>query len=373
MWPISSSYYDALRAGHALSLRMEITKVDPAFAETMIIDDVPVLGGSITCDRAAVTRRTLTCTIPMYDELLNYVDVVNTVNTRVRLYSGVDFHHRQELVPIGAFRVNEKDTSMSGELSLSGSSFECYVDDARFIKPYTPTKGIGALDAIVFLIREAFPNATVHVRATNNYVIRSQSPYERERWQAIDDLATSAGAEVYTRPDGAFVIADVPNITRDAAVWDLDEGENGVLIQRSESENRDGVYNAVVAMGQSSDPDIPPVSDVAYDLDPLSPFFWEGGFGKVPRFYSSQFLYTKAQCKTTADMLLSRTYGTQKTLKIEGVPNAALDAGDIITVGSRAGTIDKHILQSFSLPLGPGTWSAETRKVAVDDDESGDE
>jgi hypothetical protein len=274
-------------------------------------------------------------------------------------------------VPIGVFRVDSVVQANKGALVLAGSSLEILVIEDRFITPYTPTYGGSAVSEISKLIQQSTANAAVRVKTTSNYAIRTRTPWARERWDAIDDLAEGIAADVYAAPDGSFVISDQPSLLFSPTQWVVDEGPRGVLIEVTNSQSRERVYNAVVASGQSNDTAVPPVSAAVYDLDPKSPTYWHGGFGHVPKFYESQFLYTAQQCQLVANGQLAEARGLNKTLSFNAIPNPALEPGDAVMVALLDGTFEKHILQSFNIPLAGGDWSAETLAVKAADSEVG--
>jgi hypothetical protein len=126
----------------------------------------------------------------------------------------------------------------------------------------------------------------------------------------------------------------------------------------------EGVYNAVVVTGEALDTEAPP-SAVAYDNNPASPTYWEGDFGKVPRFYSSSFITTEAQAQTTANALLRTTLGVPYNVDFQVIANAALEPWDPITVRlhNRAET---HVLNRLTVPLSAGqAMTAETREQTL--------
>jgi hypothetical protein len=127
--------------------------------------------------------------------------------------------------------------------------------------------------------------------------------------------------------------------------------------------SRDGVYNAVVATGEAAG-ELPPVSGSAFDLNASSPTYYNGGFGKVPKFFSSTFLSTNAQCSASAASLLLKATGLPYTVSLGTVPNPALEAGDVVAVSynSKFNT-ETHIADKITYPLKPdGVMALDTRK-----------
>jgi hypothetical protein len=124
-----------------------------------------------------------------------------------------------------------------------------------------------------------------------------------------------------------------------------------VLISRSQENTRDGVSNAVVATGQSTDQEVPPVWGWARDNNPASPTYYYGEFGQKPRFYSSQYLYTTLQCTNTAKSMLDEALAATRTLSFEMLPICFLVAGDTVRVQLEGGGYEDHLIQSTSVSL----------------------
>jgi hypothetical protein len=167
---------------------------------------------------------------------------------------------------------------------------------------------------------------------------------------------------------GVLVIKDPPDAT--SPVWEASAGRDGVLVTLQRSLGRDGVYNAVVATGEALD-DTPPSYGVAYDLDPASPTYWNGPFGKVPRFYNSPLLTTDLQAATAAESLLAQSTGLPYAVDFSQIPNPALEPFDPVRVVYPVDRLstphrksETHILVRLGIPLTPnGVMAATTRKV----------
>jgi hypothetical protein len=117
---------------------------------------------------------------------------------------------------------------------------------------------------------------------------------------------------------------------------------------RDRKKSRDKVYNAMVCTGQSSDPKVPPVWAMAIDNNPASPTYYYGPFGQVPKFFSSQFLTTTAQCLATAKSMLVEALGANEQLSVQALPLTFLEPGDLITVEESKGVMVRRILEKIS-------------------------
>jgi hypothetical protein len=175
----------------------------------------------------------------------------------------------------------------------------------------------------------------------------------------------SLGKIWYWNHRGELTIKAVPSLG--TPVLDVMSGTGGVLVSARRKLTRDRVYNAVVASGEATDSATPPVRGVAVDANPLSPTYYLGRFGPVPRFYSSSFLTTQAQAVSAAQALLMRSIGLPYSVDFTAVPNPALEPWDPVRV--RPGddqAAETHVIESLNIPLvQSGDFTAATREQTV--------
>lgn len=359
-------FLDMFRYSHTVS-----TTVDYYNGSTLVKKDIPVTDGSVSASRKGNVRRTcdFTVALQIWEDL-----PINPLSSRVKVYIGLESTPGvRRVLPQGMFRVDSISRNRRDVVTVSTTSLESYVLDDRFFTPRTPTKGISTITAIRALISESLPDAVFLVTATKDKVVGMTAPWERERWEAVTALAESIEAEVYCNADGQFVIADKPDVNylMQHPVWRVNAGPDGVLVTHTESRTRNKVYNAVVASGQSSDENVPPVWDVVTDNDPNSPTWWGGPFGHVCRFYANPNFTTKAQCTAAATKMLNEAKLEEAEINFTMLPNPALEPGDSVAVTMIDGQIENHIIDDMSLPLGLGAYSAKTLATKVETTESG--
>jgi hypothetical protein len=137
-------------------------------------------------------------------------------------------------------------------------------------------------------------------------------------------------------------------------VWSVAAGDGGVLISANRGMSSDGVYNAVLARGENTETNSPPVSALAVDDDPTSPTYWEGPFGHRPLFYTSSTLTSQAAALSAAKLKLRAAKAPNATGDLSSLPNPALEPGDVLRVVYGDGSKELHQVQSFSVPLDVG-------------------
>lgn len=344
MWAHSARFAAAVRSSHKPIIRATLI---PARGAPL---PVPVADWEVTCDRTSKTRRTLRATLGSGVPI--GITGLSAYGAVLQLESGIDYGDGTvELLPVGRFRLDRRDTARPGAGStITGYGLEQVVQDARFLTPRT-TSGSSAVDLITTLIQEAIPGAVVINRASRDTSVR-QVTWDRERWDAIDgtdaSLARAIGAEVYADGRGRFVITDVPTLA-DRPVWTVDEGPGGVKVSESSSETASGVYNIVVASGDGTDGTAPIGPVIAYDDDPTSPTYWQGPFGPRPRFYSSPLLTSAAAATLAARSVLADSLGLVRSLSFEAVWHPGLECGDLVLVEREGGRLEPHLIDRLTL------------------------
>jgi hypothetical protein len=352
--PHSALLDAAVRESTTLSVTVDIMR-----GNTVVIPDVDVVAGSISSDRTSKTRLSADVQLVYPD----WKDDDISVNVhRFRIKRGFTSVGITEELVLGTFRIDERARNDNGLLALKGSGLETYIIDARFLSPRTPPYGQSTINTIRSLILEVLPDVTVVNEATTDTQVLMTAPWKRDRWDdAIEPLMESINVEVFVDYRGAFVIRDLPNLATGVPVYRINEGENGVLVSRSTKQTRDRVYNAFVASGSSTDPNVVPVFAVAMDSDPFSETYFYGDFGQVPRFYVNQNFTTTAQCQATADRGLADALAANKSLQFTTAPLHFLETGDLVQVMLADGSEEVHLVNTLSGGLSvDGGLQAET-------------
>ena len=198
------------------------------------------------------------------------------------------------------------------ECSVRGSSRCANITDARFETPRQATVGMTVVNQMKALISEVMPLAPIDVDHDRPLTITTAATWDRERDEALDNLAASIGCQWYAGPDGHFHIDPLPANNGEPADWIVDAGDIGVLITRTEQlgPGRDlqrrwwSTGNRRTARCRST----------AWPVTPTRPLrcVGAGRSARCPRFFSSQFITTTAQANAVAlDMLADNIAGTQ--------------------------------------------------------------
>jgi hypothetical protein len=350
MYPVSDRFLARLAESHRV-----ITQVQLFLTDGRIVD-VPHVGGSVTVDRGQAIRRTCTVTCP--DPTLiprSPTDQLATYGARLRVSRGVDFGDgsEPELVPLGLFRLDSVDGDVNdGPVTLSGKDLSAVVQDDKLTSPWTSTGTV--VSAVTALIQRSISDAQIISTITDTAIGTRVFDVEADPWAACQEIASAAGAEVYATPDGQFTIATLPDPLTVTPAWTIAAGDDGVYISANRGMSADRVYNGVLARGENTADNVPPVSALVTDNDTGSPTYWGGPFGRRPMFYSSSVLTTTAACQAAAALKLAASRAPNATGDITSLPNPALEPGDVLLVVHPDGSRELHQAASFSVPLDEG-------------------
>lgn len=374
MYPVNQAFLEAIVQSNRTKTVVEYSN-DAGLSWT----EVTLVSGSITADRTSQTR--WACSLVLGMETSLELDGVTPFGTRVRVRTGVQpLRGSPLLVPVGVYRVNDTGRNTDHDVTVEGVSLEAQVQDTRFLTPRTLGGGAGdsARELVQLLVGEAVPNVAFDWRVDGDQPI-PRLHQDQDRWAVIDgsnddtSIAKTLGAEVYCDASGTFVIAPTPTLY-DVPVWVVRRDQ--ALVKADESWERAGVYNVVVANGESTASDLPPVGPgIAWDNDPDSPTYagpdpvnfpeLAGPFGVVPRFYSSPLLTSLSGCQVAAQSLLADALGLHKTVSFDSVVNPAIEPGDVLLVEVNAGRFESHLIDSISYSLGEATMSCATRATTT--------
>lgn len=322
---------------------------------------VPLVSGDVKVDGGSPVRRELSCQLRagLGDP------VVDPFSAELRAEYGLVESSSGDVwwVPVGTFVIESTKEVGPGVVSVKGYDRWRRVANARLTRPVATSGSTAA--AIKALLEDADSRITVDVSAAPPGTHQS-SLWERDRSDAVLQLARSIGADVFFNPMGVAVVRRAASIS-DPSVWQVGTGTGGTKVSSARGVSTERTYNGVVVIGEPSGQ--PPVYGFAYDSAPSSRTRWGGPYGKRPRFYRSSLISTQAQATAAAQGLLARALGVARTLDMEALPNPALDAGDVITVEVTAGAWQRHQAQTFTLPLGLGTTPITTRSTVEGDDD----
>lgn len=203
--------------------------------------------------------------------------------------------------------------------------------------------------------------------ALDNFPLPAGTLIDIPRWEFLERMAESLGADIFFYRDGNVYVIPVPGIYGEGTIpdpnWIIDAGEDGILIDADRSVSRDSVFNGVVVIGSTDDETSPQPFALVTDDNPQSLTRWGGPFGKSLLRIENSDLTTSAQCEIAARAELRNVSGLQRNLGFGSIGNPAMDPGDILRVDFPDDSSEIHMLDSYTYEFPTMSLSGETRSI----------
>ncbi|WP_129711103.1 DUF5047 domain-containing protein [Haloactinopolyspora alba] len=364
---MSDAFLAAVAGSHSMAARARVVET---YQESLDPDgtEIPVIGGDVYGDASAAIRHTLDLTTPGYQWDTHADGLITPYGNELFVERGVSLDGvTVEWVGLGYYRMWDpaQDGDSDRPVQIGGRDRMSGIIEGRLEQPvqYPATQTVG--DIFLDLVRGIYPSATVTFDdGTDAEQVGRAVVVERKRYEFLRDLAASYGKVFYVAEDGTFRVETPPDPTVPIAT--LTGGRGGVLLKLSRELSRDGVYNAVVAEGDGTD-DKPPVRAVVRDNNPESPTYYYGRYGKVPKFFTSEFLKTDAQCREAARSMLRQNLGLPYSADLSAVPNPALEVLDPVSVRDRDTAEQRtYVIKELTIPLTAAGAMTATMTEQVD-------
>lgn len=364
MRPVSDAFLRTLRGSHRMFARVKVlTSYQEGTAPTGT--EITIIDGDVRSDASADIRASLDMTTsgdrtwPQQP-----TDLLAPYGNELFVERGINYGNGTiEIVSLGYFRIDstQQDDGPGGPIKLSASDRMAGIVDARLPFPIQFDAGTSVLDAFTQLVTEVYPDATIEFDFDGASSTFDEAHIaDEDRYGFLRDVARSRGKIMYWDYRGILKIVSPPDPT--VPVYEINSGAGGVMVSLSRTLTRQSVYNGVVATGESTG-DNPPVTALVFDSNPNSPTYWNGKFGRVPRFYYSSFITTVEAATSAATSILQQAIGLPYNINLNAVPNPALEPYDPITI-TAPDTTDVHVIDSITIPLtAMGVMSGSTRKL----------
>lgn len=365
MRTVTTTFTGAILESHQLAVTA--TVIDTNGNET----PVDIIDGTVTLDQTAAVRGR--CDLTLVDD--GTLDLVPDTATsllvpygnEIRVSRGITYPDgTSELVSLGLFRIQDAqvdDTPAGLQIRIAGLDRAQRVIDARFEEPYQVAAGTNYGTAITDVLEAIWPDIETDFTTTALTTPSLIAQEGDDRWQFAQDMATAISMRLYFDGDGVCVLR--PDAQGDP-VASLAEGTSGVLLSAGRRWTREGTFNRVIATGENTG-ETAPARGVATDDNPLSPTYYFGPFGRVPRFYSSPFLTTDAQAAAAALTVLNKELGTTEQVNFGTLVLPHFEPGDVVTITRARAAIDEdHVLDTLTIPLtADASMTGQTRATQV--------
>lgn len=354
---LDAIYRDAVSRSYAYTVRCDVCDR----SGTVLYRDLPFVDGSVSATLSSRVARTLAMTVTRDWFPVTTVGtpdpkaLLAPFGNRLRVFAGITYGDgNQVLFPVFYGRIESVILAQSGQVAVNAVDLAADVVDAQFEAPENsaPNNAVGT--EIKRLITEALPNATYGASDTAGGRVGALT-WEQDRAKALDDLAASVGMLWYPLADGSFVIRTSPwaksgqvaQVTvTDGQVWPANAGQAQTF---AATLSRTNVYNSVVVTAERQGET--PIYAIARDLDPTSPTYYLGNFGKKPTLIQNQTPLTQQQCSSQALVWLKGARSIQFTISpVQIMPDASLELGDLVQFNVDV-VRSTQVINGFTLPL----------------------
>jgi PKD repeat protein len=383
--------YDTARNSHLMEIRIRATASDGGFTSFCSPVWTPpnwsLTGGTIRESLDDEITRTLTCEVAAdyWTSTEAVLADLSPYKTLLRVERGIYTPLGTVYFPLGVFRVYDVSVTNGRHAQVTAYSQEADIRDYRFITPPGVTassmtfESLLAPNGLIFgdmgirapTVQWIGTNMNSNQGRTKVLPTRTTLTEGRNRLELIKRIADSLNADFYFNRLNQLVMKDKPEFSHpkklriNAQRGDLEPDEPAVLVQFNKRYTRNNVYNAVVVIGTDT-AGKNTYRGIAYDNNPVSKTRWDGPFGRKPRFYSSQFFKSNAQCLAYAERLLLESNQLKSSIDFTFVPNPLVDLGDVIELQYPDASVETHIVRS--LDMGLTAESPMSSSTAADSD-----
>ena len=349
MWPTSDAFNTALLSNS----RQWATKIEILYQNDVVqVSDV-IDSGYVALDTVAV-RRELHVTFVDADGVLTPAtqrDLLSPKGTEMRVSRGLYLPDGTiEYIPLGVFGIVSPQVRSHTEgtvVEVKGFDRVDAVRSRRFTDPWTVTSGTLVSAAISSIVTSRL---SVPVRITPTTYTTTEVVFDRlsDPWDAVTQLAAAANMIAYFDPLGSLVIG--PDYQEDTGVVYTIGSEVATLMNVSRTMDSTDTYSGVIVVAEHPDQD--PIISELWDVDPTSPTYSNGPFGRRPYGYSSDLITTQAQADARALALFGQVVQIPQEVEIYTVGTLGHDVNDVFTViDPRSKTSGQYSVLSGTIPL----------------------
>lgn len=282
---------------------------------------------------------------------------------RIRVWAGIQFAEgtRYRWV-IFTGRIQDVVSSSSGQVSVSAADRGNEVVEAEFLRPENSSAGATVYAEFQRLVSDAIPDAVFGV--SDQVTLRvPQLTWESDRAGALDEMATSAGCYWYALADGSFVLRRYPFATAAPSILALHDGPEGT-ISAAPSRGRQPIYNSITVTGERAD-GTTPVYGLAQDLNPASPTYVFGNFGRRHKTVSLRTPATQGSAQSAAEDYLRSSIALSQAWTWGQPTDAALELGDVVTLNAREESGIIQVVSAFVISLEAGAAMSVTGRAQI--------
>jgi hypothetical protein len=326
------------------------------------VDELPIVGGSVTYDASAEVMRT--CDMQLLGPTPAAADdLLAPAGTSFRLWRGArDWTGQTVEEPLGVYVTDESGVERGSVTSVSGSDRAVMVADARW---ETATELAGPLVQVIQSILDSRLPAGMAPplnAASTSFVVRPVvfgEERDNNPWKDAQELAEAAGMRLYFDRSGTPTLEPVPDPDTAPVVWSYIAGREPLYLDGAK-QLFGRPYNVFVATYEPEDGGERAV-DVVVDDDPQSGSYV--GLYRKPYFLTNGLMETKPMRVEAATAALNARKGLAEVVTLQSVPHPAFDVGQVVRAEDPDLRVDaRYVIERLSTPLRPGRMTLTTRR-----------
>lgn len=323
-----------------------------------VLDGNLFQGGTVTLDITAANLRT--CTFQTIDPSGLIQAILQPTGVELLIEKGFIINGSPVLYPQGVFGVTELDVAAGAGgnvdpgkvLTIDGTDRSARISAAEFDDTFTTGDSYTVPQCIEQVLRSQAPWCQSNVEPSD--FIPTQQIYAPgdDPWQAILSICQAAGMVAYFDANGILVVRSNPGATAKPAVVAIQDGPGNFANSITNIVTSDPGYNGVIVVG-TNPTNNDPIPAAAYDMDPQSPTYALGPYGKRPAPPVTISTVTAVgQAQIIANALLPQVLGLTRTVAMDIVPLPFLDAYDLVYVQNALAQVNgTFLLQLATISL----------------------
>lgn len=314
----------------------------------LLVQDVPIGGGSVTAQLSSRVTRTAVFTASAEWMPVLPADPLSPAHAIVRIDSGIEYPSgEQELFPVFTGRVYQAAMSGNGQVSFRADDLAAEVLAADFESPVNSQRGSSCVSEIQRLITQAYPDAVYGTSDVADATVPALT-WDDDRGKACDDLASVAGGRWYALGNGAFVVRRY-NYDTTTPQLTMTDGTDGLLSDAQITVSADGAYNSIVVTSERPDGG-DPVVVAEKNINPNSPYVYGGDFGRRVSKIRAESALSVSEAQLLARSQLAAAGALTRQWSVSCVPDGSLEPGDVLRYDWR-GIQDTQVVDSVTYPL----------------------
>jgi len=342
-----------------------------------------IVGGSIVTDEARAIQGTGTASLVVDREtaeslvpLVQGAPLSPTAPARVQVQfraAGDDQLMNYGVYEIDIARINHSSAGVTLEVEVSDNSRR--VERARIWRPIVIPLKTPHSDALHTLLDDVLPEAVIEIEDNKGRTGKMSLEVQADRLSVVRELVTAISMRFDWNADGRGNVDIFSDFDiEDDPTWDLTPSGTAKLLKVERVLTDERTYNGVIAMGESTGSDKPPVRAEWWDRNPNSPTYFDPAnpddseYGPVPFFYVSEFITSSKQALNAAKARLPKVLGLVEVVQVQCVPHPGIVPGDTLLIDdATSGISGVFVAESVQLPLtgssGSMTVSCRDRRI----------